>query len=489
VTRAALVTRTAARIGPDPTRVIARLFVPGHEAMTDGESRAMPVIERILAMTDDEVAHALSRTFIRYEGRHRDLPATLRENFSLVAHRLGERVVMDRERRLLIGAYFTQEYAVEAAALFNPSIVLHPDQSGLTDGEARFVMSLRAVGEGHLSCIEFRTGVVSGDAAVRFDPPGSLLSTGIARTSSYRRDLLRDKMIEEGEADENARFVWDALPERFDRAQLETALSDLRLQSVTRRDAHAFVDKLRWAADCNYTVEFDGRSLSERVLWPRGPAESHGMEDARFVRFVGDDGAVTYYATYTAFSGAAVTPQLIETTDFQTFSTSQLAGPAAKNKGMALFPRRVGGRYVALSRWDGENNGVSFSDDGHRWGISTMVEKPRHPWELVQIGNCGSPIETDAGWLFLTHGVGPMREYAIGAGLLSLDDPTHLIGTLSEPLLVPDAEERVGYVPNVLYSCGSLVHGDTLVLPYGCGDSAIRIATMSVDALLDRLTG
>jgi predicted GH43/DUF377 family glycosyl hydrolase len=355
-------------------------------------------------------------------------------------------------------------------------------------------MSLRAVGEGHLSCIEFRTGILGAnsdgaDVIVHFDPPGQLLSTGTARTSVYRRDLLRDKMIEEGEADENARFVWDALPEQFDRDQLETALSDLRQQRVTRRDAHVFVDKLRWAADCNYTVEFDENSdVSERVLWPRGPAESNGMEDARFVRFV-DEGTVTYYATYTAFSGSAVSPQLIKTTDFTTFSTSQLTGPAARNKGMALFPRKINGRFVALSRWDGENNGVSFSDDGHRWGVPIKVQKPRTPWELIQIGNSGSPIETEAGWVFLTHGVGPMREYAIGAALLDLDDPTHLIGALSEPSLVPDEEERVGYVPNVLYSCGSLLHGDTLVIPYGCSDSAVRVATVSMSALLDRLTG
>jgi predicted GH43/DUF377 family glycosyl hydrolase len=482
VIRTALATRTDVRIEPDPTRVLARLFVPGHEAMTDGESRAMPVIERILAMTDDEVSRALSRTMSRFDGRHPDLPATLRQNFGLVAHRLGERVVLDRERRLLIGAYFTLEYALEAAALFNPSIVPHPDQSGVAEGELRFVMSLRAVGEGHLSCIEFRTGIVKADATVRFDPAGSLLRTGSARPASYRRDLLRDRMIEEGEADENARFIWDALPERFDRGQLEAALADLRLQRVTRRDAHTFVDKLKWAADCNYTVEFEGDLLSERVLWGRGPSESHGMEDARFVRFVdGDD--VTYYATYTAFSGSSVAPQLIETVDFRSFTVSQLTGPAARNKGMAIFPRRINGRFVALSRSDGENNGVCFSDDGHRWGAPVL------PWELVQIGNCGSPIETPAGWLFLTHGVGPMREYAIGAGLLALDDPTHLIATLTEPLLVPDEDERVGYVPNVVYSCGSLVHGDTIVLPYGCGDSAIRIATVPLSALLDRLTG
>jgi predicted GH43/DUF377 family glycosyl hydrolase len=488
VTRPPLATRTTERIAADPRRVVARLFVPGHEALIDGESRAMPVIERILAMTDDEVSRGLSRTFARYGHRHPDLVETLRQNFALVQHRLGERVVLDRERRLLIGAYFTQEYAVEAAALFNPSIVLHPDQDGLDAGEARFVMSLRAVGEGHLSCIEFRTGVIGADTTVRFDEAAPLLTTGSSRTSVYVRDLLRDKMVEEGEADENARFVWDALPPRFDRDELETALADLRQQRVTRRDAHVFVDKLRWAADCNYTVEFAEKSeLSERVLWPRGPSESGGMEDARFVRFV-DDGVVTYYATYTAFSGSSVTPQLIETTDFITFSTSQLTGPAAKNKGMAVFPRKINGRFVALSRWDGENNGVSFSDDGHRWGVPVMVQKPRLPWELIQIGNNGSPIETEAGWVFLTHGVGPMREYSIGAGLLHLDDPTHLIGALSEPLLVPDEEERVGYVPNVLYSCGSLLHGDTLVIPYGCSDSAIRIATVSMAALLDRLT-
>ncbi len=488
MTSSNLVTRTPTRLRPDPTRVVTRLFVPGHEALIDGDSRAMPVIDRIMELSDDAIEATLARTLARFSGRHRDLRGILLSNYNLVAHRLGAGAAVSEDRRLLIGAYFTQEYAIEAAALFNPSIVLHPDQTALDAGQARFVMSLRAVGEGHLSSVEFRTGIVSADGSVQLDPPGHLLSVGNRKPSTYRRDLLRDKMIDEGEQDENAQFVWDALPATFDRSLLEAALADLRQQRVTRRDTHVFADKLRWAADCNYTIAFDEELLSERVLWPHGPAESHGMEDARFVRFV-DQGEVTYYATYTAFSGNSVAPQLIKTTDFRTFHISQMTGPAAKNKGMALFPRLVGGKYAALSRSDGETNGVAFSDDGHRWGDVTLVQQPRLPWEIIQVGNCGSPIETEAGWLVLTHGVGPLREYGIGAVLLDLDDPTRLIGTLPAPLLLPDDEERIGYVPNVLYSCGSLLHGDTLVLPYGCADSAVRIATLSVGALLDQLAG
>jgi predicted GH43/DUF377 family glycosyl hydrolase len=240
-------------------------------------------------------------------------------------------------------------------------------------------------------------------------------------------------------------------------------------------------------AASNYTVEFDeGHDLSERVLWPTGPAESHGMEDARFVRFSDGDDPV-YYATYTAYDGSLVAPQLLATSDFRTFTVSQLSGPSARNKGMALFPRRIGGRYTALSRWDRESNAIGYSDDGHRWSEAITVQAPTHPWELIQLGNCGSPIETPAGWLVFTHGVGPMREYAIGVVLLDLDEPERLIAALSEPLLVADESEREGYVPNVVYSCGPMIHGETIVLPYGCSDSSVRTATVDLSLLLERL--
>ncbi|HEY8043511.1 MAG TPA: hypothetical protein VIF35_04560 [Streptosporangiaceae bacterium] len=256
---------------------------------------------------------------------------------------------------------------------------------------------------------------------------------------------------------------------------------------MTRGDSAVLADRVRWMAASNYAVEFDDHHvLSERVLWPAGPAESHGMEDARFVRFTGAHGPV-YYATYTAFDGSQVEPHLLETRDFRTFTVSQLSGPSARNKGMALFPRLIGGRYAALSRWDRESNAIGYSDDRHRWSEGITVQAPERPWELIQLGNCGSPIETPRGWLVFTHGVGPMREYAIGAVLLDLDEPEHLVAALPEPLLVADESERDGYVPNVAYSCGAMLHGETVVLPYGCSDSSVRIATIDARLLLERL--
>jgi predicted GH43/DUF377 family glycosyl hydrolase len=482
------VTRTPQRLRPDPGRVVTRLFVPGQEIPADGESRATGVIDRILAMSDDEVAAALEVTVAGFAGRHRHFRETLEHHFDLVAHRLGKRIPLSHERRLLVGAYFTHEYSVEGAALFNPSIVLHPDQSGLGPDEARFVMSLRAVGEGHRSCIEFRTGVVSGRSEVHIDDPGSFLVPGRHRPPLYERELFRGKLAELGHDGESVAFVLDSLPERFTPAQLERVLAALEDQILTRTTARETIERMRWVAVSNYDIEFpEDSTIGERVLWPTGPTESHGMEDARLVRFVDDDGTVTYYATYTAFDGIHVAPQLLETPDFRTFRITQLTGPAAKNKGMALFPRRIGGRYVALSRWDRESNAIVTSQDCRSWGAAATLQSPEHPWELLQIGNCGSPLETPDGWLVFTHGVGPVRVYSIGAILLDLEDPTRVRARLPVPLMVPDESERDGYVPNVLYSCGALLHGDTVVLPYGIGDAAVGVAIVRLRELLDRL--
>lgn len=483
-----LLARTQHRLKPDPSRTLCRLFVPGQETLIRGGSRAMAVIDRVLGLSEQEAESALARTLARFSDRHRDLAETFEQNFMLGAHRLCAGVAIGASRRQLIGAYFTQEYALEAAALFNPSIVAHPDQEGCLPGEVRFVMSLRAVGEGHISSIEFRSGTIGAKSGIRLDPPGRFLDTGFRRPVSYDRRLFADKLAEFGHADENARFLWSRLPSRFTAAELDVALAELSEQQVAREDPSVLADRARWTMASSYSVEFDeDHALAERVLWPAGPAESHGMEDARFVRFNDGQNAV-YYATYTAFDGSQVAPHLLETSDFRTFTVSQLSGPSARNKGMALFPRRIAGRYAALSRWDRESNAIGYSDDGHRWSQAVTVQAPARPWELIQLGNCGSPIETPAGWLVLTHGVGPMREYAMGAILLDLDEPEHLIGALSEPLLIADDSERDGYVPNVAYSCGSMLHADTVVLPYGCSDSSVRIATVDLSLLLERLT-
>jgi predicted GH43/DUF377 family glycosyl hydrolase len=453
----------------------------------NGQSRAAGVVERILALSDHEVASALDDVLTGFGGRHRRLRAVLEDHFKLVAHRLAGGP-LSPDRRLLMGAYFTNEYSIEAAALCNPSAVLHPDQTGTGPGEARFVMSVRAVGEGHLSSIGFRTGVIGDGGAVRLDDPGPFLEMGERLPGLYERDLFRGKLAELGAQGESAAFVLDSLPTQFTPDQLEQALAALSDQIVTHTDVRETVEQFRSVAVSNYDIEFPHDStVAERVLLPMTPDESHGMEDARFVRFTDDDGTVTYYATYTAFDGVHVVPKLLETADFRRFRITQLTGPAAKNKGLALFPRRIAGRYVGLSRWDRERNSVVFSPDGRTWGAATTVQSPERAWELLQLGNCGSPVETPDGWLVLTHGVGPMRVYSIGATLLDLDNPARILASLSTPLIVPDESERDGYVPNVVYSCGALLHGDWLMIPYGISDARVGIAVVHLGALLGRL--
>jgi predicted GH43/DUF377 family glycosyl hydrolase len=480
------VTRTDVVVRADPARVLARLFVPGREISLDGRSRASDVLSRILALPDGEVATTLQRVLARYTSRHRDLAGVLKANYEQVAHRVPQDVDPSAEQRDLIGACFTHEYSVEAAALFNPSVVPHPDQSGLAPGETRFVMSLRALGEGHLSSVEFRSGAVGPGQALRLDDPGPHIETGRVGPTTHDRGVFAAMLAAQDVDRESAAYVVGLLSAWFDDAQLETALAALTRERLTRSGARRTAEHSRRIIADSYQVEFSQDSaLAERVLWPHGSSESHGIEDARFVR---DEDEGTYRATYTAFDGRSITPQLIETDDFRIFRISQLAGPAAKNKGMALFPRKVGGRHVALSRWDGENNAVTTSRDGLWWGDPHPLDIPTSPWALTQTGNCGSPVETEAGWVVLTHGVGPMREYTIGALLLDLDDPAKVIGALREPLLVPADDERDGYVPNVVYSCGSMRLGEQLLMPYGVSDSAVRFAFVDLPLLLERLT-
>jgi len=484
-----LVTHSPLRLHPDVGRVIAMLFVPGEET-PNGGSRAASVIDRILAMDDAEVADTLADVRWRFADRHRHLDATWSRHFHLAVHRAGHGLGVSADRALLIGAYFTRECSLEAAALFNPSIVTHPDQSGMGTDETRFVMSLRAVGEGHISSIEFRTGVVDGHGGVRLDDPGTFLDSGTHSQGPYTRRLFQAKLAERGCDREAAALVLGHLPPQFGPDELEIAIDLMRRDLPFGPAASRALECIRWVAANNYTVAFSAETaIAERVLWPNGPAELHGMEDARFVRFVDDDATVTYLAAYTAFDRPHVAPQLLSTTDFRTFAISQLSGPFATNKGMALFPRKVGGRYVALSRWDREHSAVAMSDDGTDWAEATTLAPTLRPWELIQAGNCGSPLETPEGWLVLTHGVGPMREYAIGALLLDLDDPRHVIGALPHPLLVASDDERDGYVPNVVYSCGALITDETLVLPYAFADIAVGVALIDLPELLVRLTG
>ncbi|MGH8901529.1 MAG: glycoside hydrolase family 130 protein [Egibacteraceae bacterium] len=422
--------------------------------------------------------------------RHRDLERILSANYQQIAGDLEKGITPSREQRLLIGAYLTFEYTLEAAALFNPSMVPAPGPLG--HGDQPFVMSVRSIGERHLSSIEFRTGTASAGGGVAFDPVGKFASTGQISPTKYNREMFEMKLGELGADSDLVRRLIHPLDEQFTYPQLEERINSKGVtdEGVTPEVVYETVKLVRMLASANYVVSFDPQiPLSERVIFPVGPTESHGMEDARFVRFTSEDDAVTYFATYTAFDGTNILPQLIQTADFTTFHISTLNGSYARNKGMALFPRKIGGQFVALSRCDQENIDIMFSDRVHCWNSREQLRKPQYAWEFMQIGNCGSPLETEAGWLVLTHGVGPMRTYAIGALLLDLDNPQKVIRQLPKPLLAPDRDERNGYVPNVLYSCGGMLHDDHLLLPYGFSDAGIRVAVVELSELLDYMTG
>ncbi|MGB2920071.1 MAG: glycoside hydrolase family 130 protein [Mycobacterium sp.] len=484
-----LVIRIPQRLPADPSRVIAQLFVPGQQEYELADSRAGAVLRRILALSEDDVRAALDDVVARFDKRHRDLAGTFRRHARELADRLDTDAALSEDRMLLLGATFTSEYAIEGAALCNPSLVAHPDQSGTEPGSLRFVMSVRGIGEGHRSSIEFRTGVIDAAGGVTVDTPVPYATVGSVRSTLLDGAVFRSELVRLRVGGEAADYVLDALGDRFTRADLDEQLDKLQHHLRTRGHALQTISQIQAIAERTYAVEFGPDiPLSERVLSPAMAAEAAGMEDARFVRFTRDDGAVTFYATYTAYSGSEIAQQLLETEDFRCFTSTPLVGRAAANKGLALFPRLIGGRFAAVSRCDRESNSIAFTDNPFQWTDSVPCQRPTEAWEALQLGNCGPPIETEAGWLVLTHGVGPMRAYRIGAILLDLEDPTRIVGRLREPLLSPAADEQDGYVPNVVYSCGALVHAGTLVLPYGINDAAIGIATVPMPELLAALT-
>ncbi len=470
---------------PESARVIIRPFIPS-EAW-----RVASILDRALALSDEDAAAQWQALHTDFASRHFDIESLLLAQYEKVRPRIPRHRDLPRGRQLLIGALFSGEYALESAALFNPSIVAHPDQSHVPEGGLRFIMSLRATGEGHISSIEFRTGIIFRDGAVSVEPVSRFVTTPevVPNPTYYKRRFLM-KLQEMGLANTHAAAVMDTLPESFNLQQLDESVNRVRQQfKPVRSDLRRALECIRWLADSNYELLFSPRlAMSERIIFPVSPNESNGIEDARFVRFVDDDGSVMYCATYTAYNGRVVLPQLIETEDFLHFRVLTLNGSAVQNKGMALFPRRINGRYAMLSRQDDENLYLMFSDKAHHWSDPQLLMRPVEMWESVKIGNCGSPIETEAGWLVITHGVGPMRKYCIGAALLDLNDPSKVIGRLKEPLISPpDSSEREGYVPNVVYSCGSMLHGRELILPYAMSDKVTAIATVSLDDLLAAL--
>jgi predicted GH43/DUF377 family glycosyl hydrolase len=469
---------------PESARVIIRPFIPSEL------HRITTIIGRALALTEEEVLAQLSSVRQEFESRHLDVEQLLQSHYEKVRHHVFTQRTLSRERQLLIGALFSGEYALESAALFNPSIVAHPDQTGAPDGGLRFVMSLRATGEGHISSIEFRAGTISANGAITLDPVSRYVTVpDVVTNPGYRKRRFMIKLREMNLDDDYAAAVMAPLADSFTRSELYKSLATIKKENlVSPRNLSRTLEIIQWLADSNYELRFHPKlAMSERIIFPVSLNESNGIEDARFVRFVDDDLSVMYYATYTAYNGHAILPQLIETENFLDFRVLTLNGSAVQNKGMALFPRRISGRYAMLSRQDDENLFLMYSDNPHHWSDPQMVLRPCEMWESVKIGNCGSPIETEAGWLVITHGVGPMRKYCIGAALLDLNDPSKVLGRLREPLLAPEGNEREGYVPNVVYSCGSLLHGRTLILPYAMSDKASAIASISLDELLPAL--
>ena len=424
-----IMTHLSILLRPDPSRVVIRQFIPAEtpsDSATDERPRAQRIADRVSGLSEDEMRNELARVTVSLIERHDDIAHVLMRRFHEVNGLLIDRCATGNAQMLLIGAYFSEEYAFEAAALFNPSIVAHPDQSGVPEGALRFVLSLRGVGEGHISSIAFRTGICATNGDVTVHPPGP--------------------------------------------------------QSISPR-----IENIPGGAPDDPGVRLfcaDGDDLSQVVIFPITRHQQHGIEDLRMVRFTDDDGGVSYLGTYTAFSGQAIRQELLRTTDFETFELNALRGDATANKGMTLFPRRIDGRYAMLGRQDHENIWFLTSDDLYDWNGGTKVMTPRWSWEFIQIGNCGSPIEIDEGWLVITHGVGAVRNYCIGACLLDRDDPTKLLGRVTHPLVRPSTGQRYGYVPNVAYSCGAMVHGRTLILPYALADSFTTFATVPLDTLL-----
>lgn len=476
------VKRLPIRLTADATLTITRLFWAGPD-------RARKVIGRIATLDDKNVSRLLAATRADFAHLHLNLEDIFLSHYQQVARRLETTNEIPTERKLLIGAYFTLEYAFASAALFNPSMTPAVDQEGVAPGLLRFSMSLRAVGEGHLSSIIFRRGIIDSVGNIALEASGPYHEpTRMAEHDEFRRAKFRARRAVSGVRDEVIEGVLGELDDSFTLQDVLRIVDRVQTRAQSAPHSDHEPHGVEWLTSCDYDIETSREgNITELVLFPISEAESQGMEDMRLVRFTHDDGSQCYYGTYTAYNGRQTLPHLVEMPRSGFARIRMLHGRCAKNKGLALFPRKVHGHYMMSGRIDGENLYILKSPSVRVWDEAVMVQEPQFPWEFMQIGNCGSPIETEAGWLLLTHGVGPMRHYCIGAMLLDLDDPTKLVGRLERPLLMPEADERSGYVPNVVYSCGALVHNGILVIPYGISDAATGFATVSLDDVLARL--
>jgi predicted GH43/DUF377 family glycosyl hydrolase len=511
---------------PDPARVICRLHLPG------GETRSLQIIHKIMELSDDDVNITLNNVLRDFSKRHRNISKIFDHNFSQVMNILNEierkaaksyftekdqkilkklknlkdpESTEQRMRKYLIGSFFTMEYSIESAAFFNPSIVEDPNQTGLPEkGQKRVIISFRATGEGHISSIVFREGIIDKNNNITFKSTSRLVDVPeVIKRHVYKKKVFLkqlDEMNLYGDAEGKNREdtlalinntiakIMNRLDNTFVYGKLQASIEETLKDNGLTIHEKKVIDAIKWLANSHYEIEFSlDTAISERVIFPISYSERNGIEDARFVKFINDNGSSIYYGTYTAYDGYTILPKLIRTKDFIHFKVMPLNGLYAQNKGMALFPRKINGKYVMFSRYDGVNNYIMYSDNINLWQNAYKIKSPIQPWGYIQTGNCGSPIETEKGWLMLTHGVGPMRKYCIGAVLLDLEDPTKVLGYLKDPLLVPNEEEREGYVPNVVYSCGSLVHNNELILPYGISDTASKIVTVPLNELLEEL--
>lgn len=518
------VTRKKFLFSPDPSRIIARFLYLNDERSAD-------IIRKVLAMPEKEVNIAMSQLLRRYSQRHRNISRIFEKNFAKLAPIFNTIEVNEDDlsvtQKALIGSYFTMEYSIESAAFFNPSIVEDLDQSEIRPDEKRVIFSFRATGEGHISSIVFRTGILDRNNNLHIDPVGKMLAEAdVIKRHIYDKKAFQEKLDEMRESvntispailekrdklptpvsvippiiiakhDEvhyhkntaSPALILDKLGDNFTYGELMRSLVLVKSEPNLTEDHIKLINQMMWLASSHYEINFSiDSAISERVIFPVSATEQKGIEDARFVKFTDDNGEITYYATYTAYDGIAILPKLIKTTDFYNFKILPINGEIAQNKGMALFPRKIKGKYAMLCRIDGVNNYLAYSDSINIWHEAKIIQQPTYPRELVQIGNAGSPIETEDGWLVLTHAVGPMREYTLGASLYELDNPEKEIGRLSSPLMSPNEVEREGYVPNVIYSCGSILHNNDLIIPYAMSDHSSSYATVNLRELLDVL--
>lgn len=518
------VIRKKLEFSPDPSRIIARFLYLNDERSAD-------IIRKVLAMPEKEVNIAMSQLLRGYSRRHRNISRIFEKHFARLAPIFDHIEVNEEDlsisQKALIGSYFTMEYSIESAAFFNPSVVEDPDQSGIRSDEKRVIFSFRATGEGHISSIVFRTGILDRNNDLSIEPVGKMLAEAdVIKRNFYDKKTFQKKLIEMDKAESKISpaildkpveipdhanilppviitqpepkkkpknvvsydFILDQLGDNFTYGELMKNLAIAIKNPAISEDQIKVLNHMMWLASSHYEINFSiDSAISERVIFPVSATEQKGIEDARFVRFTDENGDVTYYATYTAYDGTAILPKLISTKDFYNFRILPINGELARDKGMALFPRKIKGKYAMLCRIDGVNNYIAYSKSINIWREAKIIQQPRYPWELVQMGNAGSPIETADGWLVLTHAVGPMREYTLGASLFDLENPEVEIGRLNSPLMAPNESEREGYVPNVIYSCGSIIHNHDLIIPYAMSDHSSTYATVNLKELLDVL--